>query len=119
MKFTPWINTKVMRFSLIALVLTIIISPLSMGLLGTALYFTVSAPLALLFPSDINTRQADWLRLAMIGVPILWSCGFLIAACVYSFLEALDWTTLTLKTSYIVVLLLWDLLLWSLLIFLI
>ncbi len=115
MKFKLWPQTKVMRFSLIAFILSIIISLLSMGFLGIGLYYIAAAPLALLFsnvPSDMNTWHGDWVWPAMIGIPMLWSCGFLIAGAVYLFLQKQDWTNLTLKTSYIVILLLWNLLIW-------
>lgn len=115
MKFKLLPQTKVMRFSLIAFILSIIISLLSMGFLGIGLYYIAAAPLALLFPnipSDMNTWHGDWVWPAMIGIPMLWSCGFLIAGGVYLFLQKQDWTNLTLKTSYIVILLLWNLLIW-------
>ena len=115
MKFKLWPNTKVMRFSLIAFILSILLSLFSMGFLGAGLYFIAAKPLALLFPnvsSDMNTWRGDWVWPAMISLPMLWSLSFLIAGRVYLFLQKQDWTNLTLKTSYIVILLLWNLLIW-------
>jgi len=118
MKFKLWPKTTVMRFSLVAFILIIILSVLSMGFLGIGLYFIASPALALLFPNipnDMNTWHGDWVWPAMISMPIIWSSGFLIAGGVYQFLQKLDWTNLTLKTSYIVILLLWNLLIWFIL----
>jgi len=115
MKFKLLPQTKVMRFSLIAFILSIIISLLSMGFLGMGLYFIASAPLTLLFPnvpSDMKTWHGDWVWPAMISIPMVWAFGFLIAGGMYLFLQKQDWTNLTLKTSYIVILLLWNLLIW-------
>jgi len=115
MKFKFWPKTKVMRFSVIAFTLSIIISLFSMGFLGLGLYFIASPILTLLFPnvpSDMNTWHGDWVWPAMISLPMIWSFSFLIAASVYLYLQKLDWTNLTLKTCYIVILLLWNLLIW-------
>ncbi len=115
MKFILWPKTKVMQFSLIAFVLSILLSLFSMGFLGAGLYFIAAKPLALLFPnvpSDMNTWHGDWVWPAMISLQMLWSFSFLIAGRVYLFLQEKDWTKLTLKTSYIVILLLSNLLIW-------
>ena len=116
MKFKLFPKTKVMRFSLIAFILTIILSLLSMGFLGGGLYLIAAPALALLFPNasiDINTWPGDWVWPAMISMPLLWSGGFLMAGAVQLYLEKLNWTNLTLKTSYVFILLLWNLLIWA------
>lgn len=118
MKFKFWPKTKVMRFSVIAFIISLVLSVLSMGFLGIGLYFIAAAPLALLFPSlpnNMDTWHGDWVWPAMIGMPLLWSFGFLIAGWIYLYLEKLDWTELTKKTSYIVVLLLWNIFTWLML----
>ena len=115
MKIKLWPNTKVMQFSLIVFILSILLSLFSMGFLGAGLYFIAAKPLALLFPnvpSDMNTWRGDWVWPAMISLPILWSFSFLIAGRVYLYLQTKDWTKLTLKTSYIVILLISNLLIW-------
>ena len=107
-----------MRFSLIAFIMSLGSSILSMGFLGIGLFFIAAPVLTIIFPNvpkDMNTWQGDWVSPAMIGIPILWSFGFLIAGCIYLYLKQLDWTHLTLKTSYAVTLLLFNALLWLLL----
>jgi len=115
MKFKFWPTTKVMQFSSIAFILSIVLSLLSMGLLGAALFF-IAAPMLDLFFSqmshDLNTISGDWVWPAMIAMPLLWSIAWLIAGRSYLYLDKLDWTNLTKKTAYIVILLIWNLLIW-------
>ena len=116
MKFKLFPKTKVMRFSLIAFILVFICSFLSMGLLGGGLFYVASPALALLLPNaplDINAWHGDWVWPALLSMPMLWSFSFLFAGATYLYFEKLDWTKLTLKTSYVVILLLWNLLIWS------
>jgi len=118
MAFKFWPTSKLMRFSIIAFILSIILSVISMGFLGAGLFFIAAAPLNILFPnvsSDMNTWHGDWIWPAMIGMPIIWSFAFLIAGAVCLHLQKLDWTDLTVKTSYIVILLIWNFLIWLLL----
>jgi len=115
MKFKFWPTTKVMQFSSIAFIVSIVLSLLSMGLLGAALFF-IAAPMLDLFFSqmshDLNTISGDWVWPAMIAMPLLWSIAWLIAGRSYLYLDKLDWTNLTKKTAYIVILLIWNLLIW-------
>jgi len=115
MKFKFWPTTKVMQFSSIAFIVSIVLSLLSMGLLGAALFF-IAAPMLDLFFSqmshDLNTISGDWVWPAMIAMPLLWSVAWLIAGRSYLYLDKLDWTNLTKKTAYIVILLIWNLLIW-------
>ena len=116
MKLKLFPKTKVMRFSLIAFIAVIVLAFLSMGLLGGGLYFVASPLLALLLPNaplDINAWHGDWVWPAMISMPLLWAVSFLIAGAAYLYFEKLDWTKLTLKTSYVVILLLWNIAIWT------
>ncbi|MGK0270420.1 MAG: hypothetical protein ACI88H_001066 [Cocleimonas sp.] len=118
MKFKLWPTSKVMQFSLIAFIISIVVSLLSIGFLGIGLFYVASPVLTLFFPSisnNLNTWHGDWIWPAMIGIPIVWSFGFLIAGRMYLHLESLDWTHLTVKTSYIVILLFLNILLWLIL----
>ena len=104
-----------MKFSLIAFILSLALSLLSMGFLGIGLFYIAAAPLALIFPNlptDINSWHGDWVWPALISIPMAWSFGFLLSGWAYSYFKQLDWTVLTLKTSYIVILLSWNLLIW-------
>ena len=115
MKFKLWPSTKVMRFSSIAFIICIVLSLLSMGLLGGVLFFIAAPMLDLFFPqmsTDLNTISGDWVWPTMIGMPFLWSVGWLIAGRYYLHVEAHDWTILTKKVGYIVILLVWNLLVW-------
>lgn len=118
MKFKLWPSTSVMRFSLIAFIVSLALSLFSMGILGGLLYYIALPLLALIFPklpTDINAWHGDWVWPAMISMPMLWAFGFLIAGWVYLYLKKLDWTILTLKTSYIVILLFWNFMIWLIL----
>ena len=117
MKFKLFPSSTVMRFSLIATIVTIALSLLSMGFLGIGLFYIASALLTPLFPklpTDIDSWPSDFAWPAVIAMPMLWSIGFLMAGWVYLRLQKLDWTGLTLKTSYIVILLFWNFLIWLL-----
>lgn len=115
MTFKFWPSTKVMRFSMIACILCLVLSLLSMGLLGGALFLIAAPMLELFFPqmsTDLNKISGDWVWPTMIGMPLLWSFGWLIAGRAYLHVDALDWTNLTKKTGYVVILLVWNLLIW-------
>ena len=115
MKFKFWPSSKVMRFSLLGFILCIVLSLLSMGLLGTALFFVAAPTLEIFFPqmsSDLNTISGNWVWPTMIGMPLLWSVGWLMAGRAYLHVDALDWTNMTKKTGYVVILLIWNLLVW-------
>ena len=116
--FKHLFDNKLMRFSVIAFLLSFLVSILSKGILGEILFLIATKPLALFFPttpSDVDNWKGEWVNSAMIVIAILWSFAFLIAAFVCLRLEKLNWTKLTLKTSYMVILLVWNFLLWCLL----
>lgn len=112
MKFQFWKTLKVMRLSAIAFVISFICSLFSLGVIGKGLFSVALPILNLFFPDGIDSWSGDWVRPVMICVPIVWSFGFLIAGRLYLYLEKLEWTKLTLQVSYIVVLLLWNLMIW-------
>ena len=110
MKLFP--TTKVMRFSLLAFIATLALGLLSMGFLGIGLYYLVSPILDLKFP-DLDSLHGDWVWPALILSGMFWSLAFLLAGWVYSFLTRHDWTKLTKVLAYIFILLLWDMILWA------
>lgn len=115
MKLKLWPSSSVMRFSVIAFIVCLILSILSMGFLGVGLFYVASGAIGLFFsdiPNNMNTWRGDWVWPAMIAIPMLWSFGFLIAGKAFLYFQQLDWTNLTLRTSYIVILLFLNLLLW-------
>ena len=113
MKLFP--STKVMRFSLVAFIVTLALGLLSMGFLGIGLYYIVSPILDLRFP-DLDSMHGDWVWPALILSGMLWSIGFLFAGWLYLFLKkhpSLNWSKSILITAYIIVLLLWALIIWA------
>ena len=111
MKLFP--STKVMRFSLVAFVITLALGLLSMGFLGIGLYYIVSPILDLKFP-DLDSIHGDWVWPALILSGMLWSFGFLFAGWIYLYLARFDWAQSTRIAIYVLTLLLWALILWSL-----
>ena len=100
-----------MRFSVISFVITLALGLLSMGFLGVALYTLVSPILKLYFlPLDSMHGDGVWPALILVG--IAWSFAFLVAGWVYLHLTGLEWTKMTKVLFYVFILLLWDLLLW-------
>ena len=111
MKVFP--STTVMRFSLISFIITLALGLLSMGFLGIGLYYLVSPILNLYFP-PIDSLHGDWAWPAMIISGMVWSFAYPIAGWVYLHLTRFDWTRMTKVLAYIFILLLWDLILWAL-----
>jgi len=75
------------KFSIIACIITFALGILSMGLLGTALYYSVS----FLFSSypTLNDWNGDWVWPSMIGVGMIWSLGFIFAGITWHYLKKL------------------------------
>jgi len=104
-----------MQISSMACAFVIIISLLFKGLVGGFLYKVAVPALAYVFdnmPVDIATRKDSWLEPALFVIPIIWALGLLPVALIYQKLERLDWTNLTVKTSYVVIMIAWNLVLW-------
>ena len=110
MKVFP--STTVMRFSLISFIITLAMGLLSMGFLGIGLYYLVSPFLNLVFPR-FDSLHGDWVWPALIMSGMAWSFAFLVAGWVYLHLTRFDWTKMTKVLSYVFILLLWDLILWA------
>ncbi len=112
MKLFP--TTKVMRFSLVAFVITLALGLLSMGFLGIGLYYLVSPLLDLKFP-DLDSLHGDWVWPALILSGMFWSFGFLIAGWVYLTLARFNLNKATRIAIYVLILLLWAIIIWSIL----
>jgi len=110
MKLFP--TTKVMRFSLVAFIINLALGLLSMGFLGIGLYHIVSPVLDLKFP-DLDSLHGDWIWPALILSGMLWSFGFLIAGWTHLYLVRFKLSQFMLKAIYILILLLWAAIIWS------
>jgi hypothetical protein len=100
-----------MKFSIICFAVTLVLGLLSMGLLGQILYYPISPILNLKFP-PINAWHGDWVWPASIYISILWPFGFLIGGWISSPLAKPGWPKIVLYSTYICILLIWDLFLW-------
>ena len=111
MRYFP--SSTVMRFSLVSFIITLALGLLSMGFLGIGLYYIVSPILRLNFP-PLDSLHGDWAWPALIMSGMAWSFAFPVAGWVYMHLSRFDWTRMTKVLAYIFILLLWDLILWAL-----
>lgn len=100
-----------MKFSVICFVVTLVLGLLTMGLMGQGLYYPVSPLLNLIYP-PLSTWHGDWMWPAFFLVGALWSFGFLISGWINVLLRKRGWPTIALAGIYISVLLMWDLLIW-------
>ena len=79
--------SRAMRLSLVAAVVVVALSLLSMGLLGALLYFATYPVIVPLF-GVVDSWSGDWVWGAMIRVAWLWALCFPIAAWIYDRLPA-------------------------------
>ena len=109
-----WRVLKPVRWSLLACLVSLLLSVLSMGLLGAGLYLLVSPVTSLFFPG-MDDWHGDWVWPAVIGVGMAWSPAFLLAAWVNCKLRArAGFPRWALPVVYAGVLWLWALALWLL-----
>ena len=113
MKLLP--STRIMRFSLLACVVTLFLGLFSMGFLGLLLYYMVSPILDLKFP-DFDSLHGDWIWPAIILAGMVWAFGFLFAGSLYLYIKEhtkLEGSKFSLITTYAIVLFLWALIIWT------
>lgn len=106
-----WTYIKSIKRSVIAFFVTAVLSVLSMGLLGAALYNAVFFALPAAYPY-IDDVHGDWVWPAIIGVGLAWSLGFLFAGALNRFLETKSLNSVLRKVIYCAALWLWALALW-------
>ena len=102
------------KFSIIAFLIVLTIGLLSIGFLGLSLYYTVS----FLFSNypHIDDWHGDWTWPAIIGIGMGWSFGFLFAGLVWHFLKKIVKSAWLLRFIYVLILWIWNALIWHLVI---
>lgn len=102
------------KFSAIAFVITGFVGLMSMGFLGTGLYYAVS----LLFKSypTLNDWRGDWVWPALIGVGMAWSFGFVFGGIAWHYLSKMVHSVPLLRIVYLLILWFWAAFLWYLVI---
>ena len=101
------------KWSAFGFAATLLLGFVSMGLLGLALYYPVAPVLRLRFAAR-DAWLGDWVWPAVIGVGMGWSVGFLIAGVVNHFLVKQGWRASLRGLTYLGLLWLWDLVVWTL-----
>jgi hypothetical protein len=102
-----------MKFSIVCFIVALVLGLVSMGLLGQLLYYLVAPILRLRFPA-LKSWTGDWVWPAMIYISVLWPFGFLIAGWANLYMVNFAWPKIVTWGAYAGILLLWDLLLWFL-----
>lgn len=98
------------RFSVVACLVTLPLGLLSMGALGTLLYYPVSLLLSA-YPT-LNDWRGDWVWPATIFVGMGWSFGFLLAGLACHYLAKGVSSEALLRLAYGLVLYAWAAFLW-------
>ena len=106
-----WLHA--IKWSAFGFAATLLLGFVSMGLLGLALYYPVAPVLRLRFAAQ-DAWLGDWVWPAVIGVGMGWSVGFLIAGVVNHFLVKQGWRASLRGLTYLGLLWLWDLVVWTL-----
>jgi hypothetical protein len=101
-----WSGTT--KFSVIAFVVSEILSLLSMGALGYLVYYAV-APL---LPESIDTLNGDSVWPSVIFAGMVWSVGFLLAGLSLHYLKPYTLKTSLKYLAFAVILWVWDYLTW-------
>ena len=106
-----------MKRSILAFAVALVLSLLSMGALGAALYYPVSPLFAPVF-GDLTDWRGDWVWPSVIMAGMGWSFSFLVAGFLNRLLELAGWRPMVRKAIYGAVLwlgaaLIWLIILWG------